>query len=305
MKRLALVFAQLVIIGPVSGLFSVHSLFFRTVGWIRLGLGSVAVHPRSYASTHCTHLISRVVKKRVALKQTCKGSILKRKQCLAADGRLSNQDKNMLRSDSLIPPSSLPDLTLSLAICHKTLQAPSPQKRKALKPSKPPSSPFSIAPSSYNPHPEQKTKEMLKPTIPCNIPRPSLSALRTLTAQCTKNVRLPDALFRRTTAVQFRRGRTERMQLVVLGSVLVVHLSKCDNQEAAKAVFAELEKVGLWRFMRRRGLRRRKDVFVITGFATTIGPRILCVCLLAPTMEGPRMIFGSVLVPLEKRDEGG
>ena len=37
----------------------------------------------------------------------------------------------------------------------------------------------------------------------------------------------------------------------MLGSVLVVHVSKCETKEAAKAAFAELEKISLWRFMRR------------------------------------------------------
>lgn len=145
---------------------------------------------------------------------------------------------------------------------------------------------------------------MLKPHIPCSIPRPTFSLFQVLKAQC-KHVRLPKAIFRKTSAVHRRRGRTEHTQQFVLGSVLVVHVSKCETKRAAKAAFAELEKVGLWRFMRRRGLRRQKDVFVITGFAATLGARILCVCLLAPSMEGPRMIFGNVLVPLEKRDEGG
>lgn len=145
---------------------------------------------------------------------------------------------------------------------------------------------------------------MLKPHIPCSIPHPTLSIFQTLKAQC-KHVRLPEAMFRKTTSMYRWRGRIERTQQFVLGSVLVVHVSKCETKEAAKAAFAELEKISFWRFMRRRGLRRQKDVFVITGFATMLGARILCVCLLAPSMEGPRMIFGNVLVPLEKRDQGG
>ena len=36
--------------------------------------------------------------------------------------------------------------------------------------------------------------------------------------------------------------------------MLVVHVSKCETKEAAKRAFAELEKVGFWRFMRRVSL---------------------------------------------------
>ena len=95
---------------------------------------------------------------------------------------------------------------------------------------------------------------MLKPHIPCSIPRLTLSLFRTLKAQCGEHVRLPEAIFRKTTAVHRRGGRIEHTQQFVLGSVLVVHVSKCKTKEAAKAAFAELEKVGLWRFMRRVSL---------------------------------------------------
>jgi hypothetical protein len=94
---------------------------------------------------------------------------------------------------------------------------------------------------------------MLKPHIPCNIPRPTLSVFQTLKAQC-KHVRPPEAIFRKSTAVYRWRGRTERTRQFVLGSVLVVHVSKCETKEAAKAAFAELEKISLWRFMRRVSL---------------------------------------------------
>ena len=95
---------------------------------------------------------------------------------------------------------------------------------------------------------------MLKPHIPCSIPRLTLSLFRTLKAQCGDHVQLPEAIFRKTTAVHRRGGRIEHTQQFVLGSVLVVHVSKCKTKEAAKAAFAELEKVGLWRFMRRVSL---------------------------------------------------
>ena len=95
---------------------------------------------------------------------------------------------------------------------------------------------------------------MLKPHIPCSIPRLTLSLFRTLKAQCGEHVRLPEAIFRKTTAVHRRGSRIEHTQQFVLGSVLVVHVSKCKTKEAAKAAFAELEKIGLWRFMRRVSL---------------------------------------------------
>ena len=95
---------------------------------------------------------------------------------------------------------------------------------------------------------------MLKPHIPCSIPHRTLSLFRTLKAQCAKHVRLPEAIFRKTTAVHRRRSWIEHTQQLMLGSVLVVHVSKCETKEAAKAAFAELEKVGLWRFMRRVSL---------------------------------------------------
>jgi len=95
---------------------------------------------------------------------------------------------------------------------------------------------------------------MLKPHIPRSIPRRTLSLFQTLKAKCAKHVRLPEAIFRKTTAVHRRRYRIEHTQQFVLGSVLVVHVSKCETKKAAKAAFVELEKVGLWRFMRRVSL---------------------------------------------------